>query len=327
MAIALFACFLVSMTCGKYPVALRDIFSVLSHLIFGTPADYESAVETVVYQVRLPRLLSCVFAGAALSVSGAAYQGVFRNPMVSPDLLGASSGAALGSCIAILCSFPAVLMHLSAFIFGIGAVALTLVISSLVSRRMNSTITLVLTGIVVSALFNAGVSITKSLADTDDKLGEITFWLMGSMTHMRPNSILILIIPVVAGIIPLILCSYRLNLFSFGDEEARTMGINVRNMRILVIICATLATSATVATCGMVGWIGLVIPHFVRMITGPDHKKLIPASVFAGGLFLILVDNISRIFFQVEISVGILTAVIGAPFFLALLIRKRGEWQ
>lgn len=323
---ALIVCFFLSMTMGKYPVTLREILQVFSHLIFKTEATYEHAVETAVYQVRLPRLLCCVFAGMALSVSGAAYQGVFRNPMVSPDLLGASSGAAFGACCAILLSTSTLVMHVTAFVFGIGAVALTYAVSSVISRQTRSTITLVLTGMVVSSLFNAGVSITKTLADTDSKLGELTFWLMGSMTHMRPKTILILIIPVVIGLAPMLLFSYRLNLLSFGDEEARTLGVNVNAMRTLFIFGATLATSASVSACGMVGWIGLVIPHFVRLLVGPDYHKLLPATALAGGLFLILVDNITRIFFQVEVAIGILTALIGAPVFLILLVQRKDGW-
>lgn len=323
---ALIVGFVVSLTLGKYPVTLKDIPAVFSHLVFGTEATYEHAVETALYKVRLPRLLCCVFAGVALSVSGGAYQGVFRNPMVSPDLLGASSGAAFGACCAILISASTLVMHITAFAFGVGAVALTYVVSSAISRKTRSTITLVLTGMVVSALFNAGVSITKTLADTDDKLGEITFWLMGSMTHMRPDTILILIIPVLVGVIPLLAFSYRLNLLSFGDEEARTMGVNVKAMRLLFIFCATLATSASVAACGMVGWIGLVIPHFMRLLVGPDYHRLLPATALAGGLFLLLVDNITRIFFQVEVAIGILTAIIGAPVFLVLLVQRRDGW-
>ncbi len=323
---ALVVCFFLSLTVGKYPVELQEIPEVFSHLLFGTEASYDHAVETAVYQVRLPRLLSCIFVGIALAVSGCAYQGVFRNPMVSPDLLGASSGAAFGACCAILASASAMVMHVTAFVFGIAAVALTYLVSSAISKNTRSTITLVLTGMVVSSLFNAGVSITKTLADTDDKLGEITFWLMGSMTHMRPDTILILVIPVIISIIPLFIFSYRLNILSFGDEEASALGVNVKVMRLVFIFCATLATSASVAACGMVGWIGLIIPHFMRLLVGPDYHRLLPATALAGGLFLMLVDNITRIFFQVEVAIGILTAIIGAPIFLVLLVKRRDGW-
>ena len=322
---ALVGCFCASMTAGKYPVSLRQIPEVFSHLLFGTPASYEPAVETSVYRVRLPRLLACIFAGAGLSVSGAAYQGVFKNPMVSPDLLGASSGAAFGACCAILCSATLAVTHLISFAFGLGAVALTWLVSSAVSQKQNSTMTLVLTGMVVSALLNAGVSIIKMLADGNDKLGEITFWLMGSMTHTKPQTILFLIVPTLISLVPMMVYSYRLNLLTFGDEEARTMGINVRALRALFIFCATLATAASVATCGLVGWVGLVIPHFMRLLIGPDYHDLLPASAIGGGLFLMLVDNVSRLLFQVEVPIGVLTALLGAPFFLFLLARHRGE--
>lgn len=322
----LLCCFLISLTMGKYPLSLGDIRDILLHLLLGREATYAHAAETAFLQVRFPRLVTCLFAGTALSVSGAAYQGIFRNPMVSPDLLGASSGAAFGACCSILISTSVLTMHLTAFVFGILAVVLTYTVSSIISRRENSTITLVLTGMVVSSLFNAGVSITKMLADTDDKLGEITFWLMGSMTHMKLSTLPILIVPVVIGVIPLMLFSYRLNLLSFGDEEATALGVNVKMMRLLFIICSTMITSASVAACGMVGWIGLVIPHLVRMLMGPDYRDLLPATALAGSLFLMLVDNITRVFFQVEVSIGILTALIGAPFFLILLVQRRNGW-
>jgi iron complex transport system permease protein len=179
---------------------------------------------------------------------------------------------------------------------------------------------------VVTAMFNAGVSITKNLADADTQLGEITFWLMGSMTHLTLASLPILLIPVAIGLVPIILLRYRLNVLSFGEEEARTLGLNVRALRAVLIVSSTLVTSAATATCGIVGWIGLVIPHLLRMVVGPDYRMLIPASITGGALFLLLVDNITRIFFQVEISIGILTALIGAPFFLVLLMRGKKGW-
>lgn len=327
LIVALAVCFFGSLALGKYPLNLKDVANILTHYLFGAEANYEHAAETAFLQVRLPRLAACMFAGTALTVSGATYQGVFRNPMVSPDLLGASSGAAFGSCCAILLSASTLVMHITAFIFGIFAVALTYLVSTIVSRRENTTLTLLLTGMVVSSMFNAGVSITKTLADTDDKLGEITFWLMGSMTHMRLNTILILVVPVLVGVMPILLFSYRLNLLSFGDEEAKALGVNVKAMRLIFIACATLITSASVAACGMVGWVGIVIPHLMRMVVGPDYHKLIPAAALSGALFLLLVDNITRIFFQVEVAIGILTALIGAPFFLILLVNRKDGWQ
>ncbi|MCD8066398.1 MAG: iron ABC transporter permease [Oscillospiraceae bacterium] len=322
---AMVVIFLISMTQGIYPLSLHEIFQIIGSLL-GFSTDYTHNGWVAFMNVRLPRLTACIFVGAALSASGAAYQGIFHNPMVSPDLLGASSGAAFGACVSILLSASILVQQLSAFACGIAAVVLTLAISSVVSRRENNTTTLVLTGMVVSSLFSAGVSITKLLADTDSQLGEITFWLMGSMAGMKLNALPILMIPVTVSLIPLLLLSYRLNLLSFGDEEAQTLGVNVKAVRLVMICCATLATSASVAGCGMVGWIGLVIPHLMRFLVGPDYKYLLPASTMGGAIFLILVDNITRIFFTVEVSIGILTALIGAPFFLILLVKGRESW-
>lgn len=326
LAVALVFCFFLSFTQGKYPLTLSETLQIIKHFLFGAPAEYEHASETVFLRVRLPRLCACIFVGAALAVAGAVYQGIFKNPMASPDLLGASSGASLGACCAILLGTSALTMHLSAFLAGLLAVGLTFFISSVVDHRSGQTLTLVLAGMVVSSLLNAGVSITKTLADTDDKLGEITFWLMGSMTHMTLETIPVLILPILLGLIPVLLLRYRLNVLSFGDSEAKTLGLNVTALRAVFIICSTLLTSASVAACGMVGWIGLLIPHLMRMCMGPNYRHLIPASMLAGALFLLMVDNLTRIFCQVEIAIGILTALIGAPFFLLLLAKGRKGW-
>ena len=322
----LIACTLLSFTMGKYALTLHDTLGILSHHLFGTAVNYPDSSETVFLQVRLPRLLSCVFVGAALSVAGAVYQGIFKNPMVSPDLLGASSGGAFGACCGILLGFSYLNMHITAFLMGLMAVGITYAISTIVSRNQDATITLVLTGMVVTALFNAGVSIAKTLANPDRELAEITFWLLGSMTRLNLDTLPILLIPVTIGLIPILLLRYRLNVLSFGEEEAKTLGLNVRALRLIFIVCSTLITSAAVATCGMVGWIGLVIPHLMRMLVGPDYRMLLPASLFGGALFLLMVDNITRVFFQVEVSIGILTAFVGAPLFLILLARGRRGW-
>lgn len=326
--VLLAAAFLGSFAMGKYALSLHDTLQVIAHLLFGTQGTYAPAAETVFLQVRLPRIVTCVFAGAALAVSGAVYQGIFKNPMVSPDLLGASSGSAFGACVGILLGLAYSQIQAVAFVLGLAAVGLTVAVSQAVTRgRGSGTVTMILTGMVVTALFNAGVGICKLLADADTQLGEITFWLMGSMTHVGFSDIPRLVLPIVAGTVPLVLLRYRLNVLSFGDEEARTLGLNVPLLRGVFIVCSTLVTSATVACCGMVGWIGLVIPHLLRLLLGPDYRLLVPASIAGGGLFLLLVDNITRIFFQVEVSIGILTALVGAPFFLVLLVKGRRGWE
>ncbi len=324
--VLLAVCFFGSFAFGKYSLSLDETFQIISHMLFGTEATYPKSSETVFLQIRLPRLVTCVLAGAALSVSGAVYQGIFKNPMVSPDLLGASSGSALGACAGILMGFSFAKIHIVAFLCGLLAVGLTMSISSAVSRKQNSVITIILTGMVVSALFQAGVSIAQTIADPDTDLATITFWLMGSMTKLTFANLPILIIPVCIGLVPIMLLRYRLNILSFGDEEAKTLGLNVRALRLVFILSSTLITSATVACCGMVGWIGLVIPHLLRIVLGPDYRLLVPASIAGGGLFLVLVDNITRVLCQVEISIGILTALVGAPFFLILLLKGRKGW-
>ncbi len=324
--VLLVVCFFGSFAFGKYSLSLDETFQIISHCLFGTEATYPNSSQTVFLQIRLPRLVTCIMAGAALAVSGAVYQAIFKNPMVSPDLLGASSGSALGACAGILMGLSFAKIHLVAFACGLLAVGLTMSISSAVSRKQNSIITIILTGMVVSALFEAGVSISQTLADPDTELATITFWLMGSMTKLTFANLPILIIPVCIGLVPIMLLRYRLNVLSFGDEEAKTLGLNVRALRLVFILSSTLVTSATVACCGMVGWIGLVIPHLLRIVLGPDYRLLVPASIAGGALFLLLVDNITRVFCQVEISIGILTALVGAPFFLVLLLRGRKGW-
>jgi iron complex transport system permease protein len=317
---------LVSFTMGMYALSIEDTLGIISHHLFGTVADYPDASETVFLRIRVPRLISCIAVGAALSVAGAVYQGIFKNPMASPDLLGASSGAALGSTLAILLGFSYFHMHILSFCMGLLAVGITYAVSSIVSHKENTTTTLVLTGMVVTALFNAGVSITKYLANPNTQLGEITFWLMGSMAHLSLKNLPILLIPVALGLVPILLLRYRLNILAFGDEEAKTLGLNVRLLRLIFICSSTLITSASVAACGIVGWIGLVVPHLLRMLLGPDYEILIPASLLGGAIYLLAVDNITRVFFLVEIPIGILTALIGAPFFLVLLSKGRKGW-
>ncbi len=324
--VLLIVCFFGSFAFGKYALSLDETFQIINHCLFGAPATYPKSSETVFLQIRLPRLVTCILAGAALAVSGAVYQGIFKNPMVSPDLLGASSGSALGACVGILMGLSFAQTHLIAFAMGLIAVGLTMSISSAVSRKQSGIITIILTGMVVGALFEAGVSIAQTVADPDTDLATITFWLMGSMTKLTFANLPILVVPVCIGLVPILLLRYRLNVLSFGDEEAKTLGLNVRALRLVFILSSTLITSATVACCGMVGWIGLVIPHLLRIVLGPDYRLLVPASIAGGGLFLLLVDNITRVLCQVEISIGILTALVGAPFFLVLLLRGRKGW-
>ncbi|WP_297425427.1 iron ABC transporter permease [Clostridium sp.] len=314
-----------SFTIGRYAVTLNQLSEILSYKIFGGTVSWAQSVETVLFKVRIPRIVVAVIIGAALASAGVVYQGLFKNPMVSPDILGASSGAGYGAAIAILFSFNSAGIQISSFLFGLLAVIVTITISKCVGKSNNNILALVLTGIVVNTLFSSFISITKYLADTNDKLPAITFWLMGGLSSVSLKDLLIISFPFILGIVPLILIRWKLNVLSFGEEEAQGMGIDTSKIRIVTIFCSTLLTASAVSIGGMIGWIGLIIPHIARLIVGPNYKVLLPASALIGGIFLLIVDDIARCLFSVEIPIGILTSIIGAPFFLYLLFKERRE--
>lgn len=318
--------FLISFTVGRYAISIPDILNVFFSKIFGLKATWSDTVETVIFKVRNPRILAAMIVGGALSMSGATYQGLFKNPMVSPDILGASAGAGFGAAIGILMSLGIVGIQVSSFLFGLGAVALTFLISTIIGRGNNTVLILVLTGMVVSTLFSSFISMTKYLADPYSKLPAITFWLMGGLSTISMKDVKIIIIPILIGAVPLVLLRWKLNVLSFGEEEAKALGIDTSRLRLIFIICSTLLTAASVSICGMVGWIGLIIPHLARMIVGPNYKVLLPASLLIGSTFLLLVDDVARSVFPLEIPLGILTSLIGAPFFIYLLLKGKKGW-
>lgn len=260
--------------------------------------------------------------GAALSLSGAVYQGLFKNPVVSPDLLGASSGASLGAALSILLGARAAGIQLFSFLGGILAVLLVAFLDRLVSRRASSVVNLILCGMLVSSLFNALVSFTKFVADTETKLPAITFWLMGTLSGTTLKDLVVFWLFLPAASI-LLLVRWKVNLLSLGDDEARMLGVNITLYRWLIIACATLLTSLSVSVSGNIGWIGLVVPHFARMIVGSNYGKVLPASALIGSAFMLLVDTAARMLHMVEIPLSIITAVIGAPFFFVLLLRSK----
>ncbi len=316
----------ISIAIGRYCLNIHDIIAVIASKVFGIGLEYPNVSETVLITVRLPRIIAAIVIGAALSGAGASYQGLFKNPMVSPDLLGASAGAAFGVALALLLDMNMFEVQLIAFLCGVGAVAITYIVGRAVSRGNVSTISLVLTGMVVSALFQAFLTIIKYVADPNSKLPEITYWLMGGLNKVMLDDLPMLVIPVAVGLIPIFMLRYRINLLAFGDEEARGFGINTKKLRLIFIVCATLVTSASVASSGMVGWIGLVIPHLARMIVGPNYKTLLPVTLLLGAVFLLIIDDVSRCLFAVEIPLSVLTAVCGAPFFLSLLLKGKKGW-
>ncbi|SFH09925.1 iron complex transport system permease protein [Desulfotomaculum arcticum] len=317
--------FILSFPLGRYPVSPDNLFLILAAKIFPIPHTWPATMDIVVFNVRLPRIFAAMLVGAALAASGAAYQGMFKNPLVSPDILGASAGAGFGAAMGIYFSFNVFGIQLSSFIFGLIAVMLTYFISRKV--RLDPTLVLVLTGVLVGTMFSSATSLIKFVADPYDKLPAITFWLMGSLAAITPQDVLTGIIPILLGGIPLYILRWRLNVLSLGEEEAMAMGLETRKLRLVVILCSTLMTAAAVSISGLVGWVGLIVPHWARMIVGPNYKILLPTSIILGGAYLLLVDDLARCVASVEIPLGILTALIGAPFFFYLLVsgRKGGE--
>lgn len=326
LAIMPVAAFIISFTVGRYGISITEILNIFLSKILGLEAFWSGAVETVIFKVRIPRILAAMFVGAALSISGASYQGLFKNPMVSPDILGASAGAGFGAAVGILMNFGFVGIQILSFMFGLGAVALTYLVSNMIGRGNNAILVLVLTGMVVSTLFSSFISMTKYLADPYSKLPAITFWLMGGLSSVSMNDVKIIFIPILLGTVPLVLLRWKLNVLSFGEEEAKALGVDTSRIRLIIIVCSTLLTAASVSICGMIGWIGLIIPHLARMLVGPNYKDLLPASILVGSTFLLLVDDVARSAFPLEIPLGILTSIIGAPFFIYLLLKGKRGW-
>ncbi len=320
VAIFIFTLFL-SFSLGRYPVDFLTLIKVLLSRIFPIERSWSAQVESVIFQIRMPRILLAIFIGAGLSLSGLVYQGLFQNPMVSPDVLGATSGAGFGAALALLLGASYSLTSLSSFLMGIVAVMLVLLISRRLSSHM-SVLSLVLGGIMISSLFSSLINFMKLIADPEEVLPEITYFLMGSLSSVRWEDVPFTCIVITLAIIPIILLRWRLNVMTLGEEEARSLGINTKRVRIIAILSATLMSSVTVATAGMIGWIGLVIPHFARMAIGCDYRKTIPTTLLMGSSFLLLVDTISRNIGTVEMPLGILTSFIGAPFFLYLMVRE-----
>ena len=307
-----------SVLLGRFSVTPKELFRLLLSRLTETEPGWRDGAENVVFQIRLPRVAAAALIGAALAAAGVSYQGMFRNPMVSPDILGASTGAGFGAALAILLGAGYFGISMSAFVFGLLAVAVAYAVSCM--SRTNQTIALILAGMMVSSLFSAGTSYLKLVADTQQQLPAITYWLMGSLSSIKPRDVLFLVIPVTLGLVPLLILSWRMNLLTLGEEEARSMGVNTRLLRFTVILCATLLTASSVAVSGMIGWVGLVIPHFCRMLFGYDYRRLIPAAALFGASFLIVVDDIARLATAGEIPLGILTAFVGAPIFLYLIL-------
>ncbi len=279
-------------------------------------------IKTVLVDIRLPRIAAAFLVGGTLSITGATYQGMFRNPMVSPSILGVSAGAGFGAVLAILLSFNAFMLQLSAFAFGVLAVIAVYAISMSTGKKHEKCLTLILSGMIVATVFSALISMLKYVADPDATLPSIVYWLMGGLSDIEMRDLRFIAFTAIIGLLLLSISGWKLDMLSFGDEEAKTMGINVEKLRFFVISIATLMTAAAVSISGIVGWVGLVIPHISRMLVGSKNAVLLPASFFIGGSFLLIVDDFSRGISSLEIPLGITTSLIGAPFFIFILMKS-----
>ena len=304
---------LLSFWIGYYPLSPGDVVRAFLAR-FGVDSQMDPNAVTIFWNIRLPRILSAVFIGASLSVAGASYQSMFRNPLVSPDILGVSSGASLGAAIAILCGRPNYVVQLAAFIGGVSAVALSYAISR--KSVHSQTLSLVLTGSMVMALCNAGVTMIKYVADPNDVLQQITFWLMGSLTKTDMESFLWSGVPMAAGLAVVLVLRWRLNVLTLDEEEARSLGVNVRRYRLIFIAASTLLSASAVCLGGLIGWVGLMVPHMARALVGADSGRLIPACAMLGGAYLLLMDDLARSILSLELPIGVVTSIMGAPFFI-----------
>ncbi|TXM64997.1 iron ABC transporter permease [Methylobacterium sp. WL120] len=316
---------LLALAAGRFPVPVADVFAILAAKLFGT-APGDATAQVVVLQVRLPRVAAALVVGAALSSAGATYQGLFRNPLVSPDILGVSAGAGLGAVLGIYLALPVLAIQAMAFAGGLGAVAIVYAVGALV-RRHDPVLTLVLAGVAVGAVLGSAISLLKVLADPYNQLPAITYWLLGSLSSVTLGDVFAILPAVGLGLLPLVLLRWRMNLMSLGEEEARALGVETRWLRPLLVAAATLVTAAAVSATGVIGWIGLIVPHLARGLVGPDFRRLLPASALLGAGYLVAVDLAARTIAPIEVPLGILTALAGAPFFLWLLAAGKRGWS
>ena len=309
-----------SLCVGRYSLSPQEILAALGlH-----PAEVKDVVRTVVLNIRLPRALAALLVGAGLSISGAAFQGLFRNPLVGPSILGVAQGAGFGAALGLLLGGSILSVNAFAFAFGVVAVACSCFIARHNSAK--SMLMLVLSGIVMGAVFTALISLVKYVADPEDKLPTIVYWLMGGLSGVGYREVAYAAPIIGAGVAVLLLLRWRINILSLDDEMARSLGENTRLLRLVIIGAATIVTATCVSIAGIVGWVGLLVPHIARMLFGPNHSVLLPASLSIGACYLLLIDGVARTAISAEIPLSILTALLGAPFFAWLLSRTGGRW-
>ena len=326
--VLLAAVMLISLGLGQYPISPKEILAFLGQSWFGASwfsDDQMDALKTILWDIRFPRILAAALIGAALAISGASYQAMFVNPLMSPQILGVLSGASFGTALGMVLFNSWYAVQITAFIGGIAAVGVAVGIA--MSWRVSSTIMLVLGGIISGALFSSLLELVKYAADPYNQLPAITYWLMGNLSMADRETVFKAAIPICLGIAFLIFMGRQINVLSMGDEEARALGLNVKRIRLAVIFCATVISAMTVVIAGGIPWIGLIIPHFTRMITGPNNERLLPAAALIGAIYLIVVDNICRLLFSFELPVGIVTSLLGIPCFALVIRNARKGWN
>lgn len=323
LLLSLFGMTVLALCIGKYPVSPKESISILLRAATFQEQLSSDMTVNVVLGLRLPRILASIFVGAALSISGACYQGIFKNLLVSPDFLGVSSGACIGAALAILLGLTSAYISGFAFIGGIVAVLITAALPALVKNRSN--IMLVLAGIIVSSLMSSILGFIKYTADPDTQLASITYWTMGDFSYVSPSDLITMVIVLIPPMIILMLMSWWIDVLSMGEDEAKTLGANVRLVRAIAILCSTLLTSGSICLAGTIGWVGLIIPHFSRMLVGSSNRKVLPVSCAVGGLFMLLVDTVTRVIGTTEMPVSIMTGIVGAPFFIWLLFKRKDK--
>ena len=311
---------LISLLIGRFEISIRECLGILASKVLPVEPFWTKSQDNMLWLVRVPRIAIALLVGMSLSIAGTSYQCIFRNPMAAPDILGASTGAAFGAPLATLLSRTNTASTLRAFASSIICVALVLLCAKIC--RGNPIINLVLSGIMIGSLFSAATSYLKLIADPHNTLPAITYWMMGSISGANMAKLSYVWIPMLIALVPIFILRWKINLLTMDDEEAKTMGVNTARVRIIVIVCATLLTAASVSVSGMIGWVGLVIPHLARRMVGNDCRILIPAAGLTGGIFMVLVDDVARNLYTTELPLGVLTAFIGAPFFIYLMARR-----
>lgn len=320
LAALLIATALLAAGIGPYRIPPLAVVDALWQRLTG--GHVQTTIDTVLFNIRLPRIVAAGFVGAALAAAGAAYQSLFRNPLVSPDILGVSTGAGLGAVVGILLGFPVAMIQMLGFAGGLSTVIIVVMLARAL-RSSGDVLVLVLAGIVVGALAGAAISLVKVLADPYDQLPAITFWLLGSLSGVKAHDVAATVPVVLIGLAPLILLRWRIGVLSLGDDEARALGVEVGRLRAIVIAAATLVTASVVAISGVIGWVGLMVPHMARLLVGPRFDRLLPAAILLGAAFMIGVDTLARSGARIEIPLGVLTAIIGGPVFVWLLAYNR----